>query len=296
MRVCLTGGTGFLGREVASALLAAGHEVVHLARSSAPQTVVLDLLCDDPAPVLRDLRPDALVHLAWYAVPGRFWQAPENLEWLAASLRLVRAFAAHGGGRLITAGTCAEYDWSHRLLDEQLTPMRPSTLYGEAKASLCRMIAHVAGTLDLCWASGCIFFPYGPHEQPGRLFSSLFDGLIADRPVDVTDGLQVRDFLHVEDAAAAFVALLASDLQGRVNIAGGSPVAVRSFVAEVAGQLGRLDLVNFGARPAQPGEPTYMAAGLRRLRGELGFVPRFGLSDGIADAIVRRRHRPPLQR
>ncbi len=100
MRVAVTGGGGFIGREAVAALQARGAEVHLLGRAPATLGVtphVIDLLAEDPAPLLRAIAPTHLLHLAWYAEPGKFWQAPENLDWVAASLRLVQGFAAAGG-------------------------------------------------------------------------------------------------------------------------------------------------------------------------------------------------------
>jgi nucleoside-diphosphate-sugar epimerase len=291
MRLILTGATGFIGREVAAQLAAAGHEVIGIARSAPPGghpgLKPLDLLREDPLPLVTAHRPEALVHLAWEATPGRFWSAAENLDWLAASLRLVRAFAAAGGRRLVVAGTCAEYDWGFMRLDEVRTPLRPHTLYGTAKLSLHTTLLASARTLGLSLAWGRVFFPYGPFERPGRLLSDLIDGLAAGQQVACSDGLQLRDYLHVEDVARAFVALLGSEFEGPVNLASGTMVRVRDVIERVARVIGRTDLVAFGARPRQAGEPQAMVAATDRLAA-IGFHPRWSLEEGLADTVARR--------
>jgi nucleoside-diphosphate-sugar epimerase len=130
VNIVLTGASGFIGSQVVPLLVGAGHTVHVLGRSAAAGCTVhpIDLIADDPAPLLASIAPEALLHLAWYAKPGAFWHAPENLDWVAASLRLVRGFAAAGGRRVVAAGTCAEYDWSFETLDELTTPSRPHTL------------------------------------------------------------------------------------------------------------------------------------------------------------------------
>lgn len=290
MRICVTGGTGFLGQELVPILQGAGHEVFLIGRQTADRQNIqaIDLLTDDVGPLLNRIRPEAMVHLAWTTKPGQFWHSPDNLDWLAASLRLVRAFASAGGKRLVSAGSCAEYDWDHALLDERDTPLAPHTLYGTAKSSFFQTLVAGSQALGISYACGRIFFPYGGREQPGRLLSSLIDNLSAGQPVAVSSGEQVRDFIHVKDAACAIAALLLSELEGAVNIASGTPITVRSFIASAANMMNGLDLVQFGARPTQPGEPPCMEAGMSRLRGELGFEPRFDLETGLKDAIAGR--------
>lgn len=282
-RVAITGASGFIGRETLWPLRAAGFEVVTLGR---------DLLRDDPASRLAGLRCTHLLHLAWVATPGKFWTAPENLDWVAASLRLVRAFAAAGGKRAVVAGSCAEYDWGHALLDERRTPLRPGTLYGTAKAGLFELLTAAAPGLGVSLGWGRVFFPYGPREAPGKLIGGVIDAVAAGARVAVSTGTQSRDFMHVADAAAALVALLDSPVEGAVNIASGIATPVREVVAAVAARAGDASLIDWGARPRQPGEPEMMAASVARLRREVGFAPRWRLTGGLAHTVARRVARP----
>jgi UDP-glucose 4-epimerase len=281
-RVLLTGADGFIGRELPARLEARGFEVHALRRGEH------DLLRDDPAAIANAVRASHLLHLAWYAEPGKFWTAGDNLDWLAASLRLVRAFLAAGGRRVVGAGSCAEYDWSRERLDESETPLRPATLYGEAKASLYRTLAKASADLDFSFGWGRIFFPYGPEEKGERLLGGLFDAVARGERVALSQGLQRRDFIHVEDVAGAFAALLDSDLEGAVNIASGETVAVRDLAIRAARIAGAEHLLDFGARPMQAGEPPLLEAATGRLHGELGFTPKFTLDSGLRDMHARR--------
>jgi nucleoside-diphosphate-sugar epimerase len=297
-RALLTGAGGFIGRELPKLLTARGFDVHSIGRAEDKAGNGwthhrCDLLRDDLDPLLRVLGATHLIHMAWYAEPGKFWTAPDNLDWVAASLKLVRAFQRAGGRRIVAAGSCTEYDWGHSTLDEQETPLNPSTLYGEAKAALYRILSKGAPSLDLSFAWGRIFFLYGPFEAPGRLVSSLIDGIARGERVDFSAGAQQRDFMHVEDVAAAFAALLDSDVQGAVNIASGTTVAVRDLVERGARIADGAHLVSFGTRPMQAGEPPLLAAAIGRLQGELGFTPRFGLDEGLRDTVARRP--PPTQ-
>src|SRR4051794_32427657 len=116
-RIIITGASGFVGRHVLPVLLRAGCEV-HTAGRSRPVVDVgthhgADLL--DPTVPLRllgEVRPEIVLHLAWTVEHGRFWTAPENLDWVAATLRLARAAESVGVRRFVGLGTCVEYDWS----------------------------------------------------------------------------------------------------------------------------------------------------------------------------------------
>ncbi len=66
--------------------------------------------------------------------------------------------------------------------------------------------------IELAW--GRVFFLYGPGEAPGRLVASVARALLAGERAATGDGTQIRDFLHVDDVAGAFAALLDSDVTG----------------------------------------------------------------------------------
>jgi nucleoside-diphosphate-sugar epimerase len=115
--------------------------------------------------------------------------------------------------------------------------------------------------------------------------ASVIRRLLAGERAPTSEGSQVRDFLHVEDVAAAFVALLESDVQGPVNIASGKPVAVGDLVTSIARRLSRLDLLDRGALPTPGGEPPLLVADVQRLDHEVGWRPRYDLESGLEQTI-----------
>ena len=137
--------------------------------------------------------------------------------------------------------------------------------------------------MELAW--GRIFFVYGPGEPEGRLVPSVGRTLLAGEPVPTTSGDQVRDFMHVEDVAAAFAALADADTTGAVNIASGDPVRVRDVVETLAEQVGRPDLLRPGALPDREGDPPRLVADVTRLRQEVGIAPQIALREGLAQTL-----------
>jgi nucleoside-diphosphate-sugar epimerase len=294
-RVLVTGASGFIGRETLQPLLSAGEEVhavsTHAAPADAPTGVHwhrVDLLhAAATADLITEVAPTHLLHLAWYAEPGRFWSSEENLRWVSASLELLRAFARAGGRRAVIAGTCAEYGWGLRTVcDERMTPCEPATLYGTAKHALRLLAERWAEGAGVSLAWGRVFFVFGPGEDERRLGGSVARALVRGEPARCSHGRQVRDFLSVGDLAAAFVALLRSNVEGPVNLASGAPVTVAELVQALAAAAGRPELVELGVVPAPSGEPELLTAEVGRLHDEVGWGPPQPLAVAAADTIA----------
>lgn len=252
----------------------------------------LDLLGSAaPAALLGEIRPSHLLHLAWFAKPGAFWSSEENLRWLSASVELFRAFYAGGGRRAVGAGTCAEYQWVMDDCDEASTPLHPETVYGQCKlaASLAVAAAARMAGQNAAWAR--IFFPYGPGEPDDRFIPSVIRGLLQGQPVACTQGEQVRDFVYVDDVAGALAALVSGTATGAFNIGTGTSTSLRELAGVICGRLGHGDLVQFGARPAPPGDPQRVVAKITRLMSELGWRPSVSLGEGIDRTIAAWRER-----
>jgi nucleoside-diphosphate-sugar epimerase len=113
--------------------------------------------------------------------------------------------------------------------------------------------------------------------------------LLAGEPVPTTRGDQVRDFMYVENAAAAFAALADGDVTGAVNIASGDPVRVRDVIETLARQVGRPDLLQPGALPDREGDPPRLVADVTRLRREVGIAPQMALDEGLARTLATLR-------
>lgn len=291
--VLVTGGSGFIGSHCLAPLVMAGFDVHAVRSSGAPLALdgvtwqQADLL--DDAEIMRlveTVQPTHLLHLAWFATPGLFPSAIENFHWTKASLSLYRRFAENGGHRVVTAGTSYEYDWRYGYCSEAMTPRAPITVYGTCKKALNELADAYAETAGLSSAWARVFFLYGPREYPERLVPSVICSLLSGMPARCSHGEQIRDYLHVQDVADAFVAILASDIVGAVNVSSGSPVALKSIVMTIGSKLGRPELVELGAIPARDNDVPFVVADVGRLTGEVGWRPSIGLNEGLDQTIA----------
>ncbi|MEX1027488.1 MAG: NAD(P)-dependent oxidoreductase [Candidatus Paceibacterota bacterium] len=291
-RVLITGAGGFVGRHCLGPLVKRGFEVHALSSSGKyiPQSGVVwhrdDLLESNCVrPLLAKIKPSHLMHLAWVTDPQTYRQSTANLAWVEVSMQLVREFYECGGRRAVLTGSCAEYDWNYGLCREYETPLRPATLYGTCKAALYSAFEqHVLDHhLDGAWAR--LFFLYGPHAPMTKIPGVVIEAVEKGAVIKCSHGNQLRDFMYVLDAADALVELLASDLQGAVNVATGQALRVNEMIAAVTDYCGGHRLVQLGARRTGEHEPPLVVADSTRLNRELNWAPKFGYREALVETI-----------
>lgn len=296
MKILLTGSTGFVGSQVARQLLQKGHSIrAHfmqgddLSRISDIQDKLqlvegdifnstekeLSILCSGI---------DACVHSAWHAVPGKYLRALENVNCVHGSAQLFTELGKAGCKRCVAIGTCFEYDSKYGFLSED-TPTKPTSLYAAAKTSTFLIGEQISSIYGMSFAWAHLFYLYGPYEDARRLVPYVIDSLLQGVSADVTSGVQVRDYLHVEDVASAIVAVAESDLTGPVNIGSGLPVKVREIVSSLSEIIGRPDLVNLGARPTDPTDPLFICANNSKLITQTDWKPLYDMENGLTQTV-----------
>ena len=207
-----------------------------------------------------------------------------------ASLDLARALATHGCGRLVGLGTCFEYRLEGAPLSEG-SPVAPVTPYARSKLATYLELDELCAAAGVSFGWARLFYLYGPYEDSRRLVPAVTLSLLEGRPARTTTGEQLRDFLHVDDVAAAICAVAGSSLAGPVNIGSGVGVPVREIVLRLGEIVGRSDLVELGALEPAPGDPPVVVADNRLLVESCGWAPAFTLEQGLRETVAWWRDR-----
>ncbi|APG46139.1 NAD-dependent epimerase/dehydratase family protein [Phaeobacter porticola] len=269
----LTGSTGFVGRAVTQELHAANVPVRHVIRRGTvdrlatlgPQDSVVE--CDDvfaqPADWWTEVATgcETLLHLAWYAEPGKYQLSPRNFDCLCGTLQIAEGAIQAGVARFVGTGTCLEYDLRGGEVSAQ-TRLDPQSPYAAAKAACALSLGQLLPQAGMSFLWARLFYLYGAGEDPRRLTAYIHRQLAAGEAADLSAGDQIRDFLDVRDAARLLVREALSARTGATNISSGRGVSVRALAEQIADGYGRRDLLRFGVRPGNPDDPP-VVIGLR---------------------------------
>ncbi len=295
-RLLITGATGFIGAHCLREVMASGYDEVHAVSrsgegSAAPKLVwhAADLRDADAAVrLIEAVKPTHLFHAAWIATPGVYLSSPENIDWMQATIAMVRAFADKGGQRFVGVGTSAEYAETSAPCEEDTTPLAPVSVYGHAKVATWHAIAAIAEAHKIEAAWGRLFLPYGPGDLPQRLIPATVAKMRAGEKMLLSSGEQKRDFVYAPDAAKMLIGLLKSNATGTFNIGSGEARSVRSVVEAVAERMNARDLPQFGAVAPRAWEPPLLVADMRKLEA-LGLVVRTPMEKALDDFIAASR-------
>src|SRR5690348_3015474 len=278
MRIAVTGASGFIGRYVLRELRARGVEVVAVSRSTdrlPPESedcerVVVDITSPPENPFESLGKPNVLIHLAWGGLPNY-----QSTHHVSTELPLQAAFLTscinHGLKRLVVTGTCYEYGLVSGELTED-TPPQPCTQYGIAKDLLRQKLfaLHQQFDFELAWLR--LFYLFGQGQSEKSLYSMLRAAIgRGDRTFDMSGGEQIRDFLHVREAARLIVEIaLHQGARGIYNLCSGAPVTVRQLAQSWIDAAGSTISMNLGRLPYSPNEPMEFWGNRRRLDVLLG--------------------------
>jgi nucleoside-diphosphate-sugar epimerase len=280
-RCVVTGAEGFVGARMVKRLESVGARVRAWSRRTSDPKRRVDL--EDRASLSRavlDEPPEVVFHLA--AVGVAHEQAHDASvigRNVAMASNLIAALSDRGHHPvLVVAGSMAEYGAPEGPCREDAR-CTPQTAYGIAKLAASLFALSYGPRRGLPTRVGRLFGLYGPGEAPSRLLPSLVAHLSRDAAVELSDGRQRRDFVHVDDACDALARLASASTAAEpsallVNVGTGVALSVAEVASWVADALGRpRSLLRFGARVRSPGDADLLVAATQEMDEILRWRP-----------------------
>lgn len=301
-RVFLTGATGFVGATVLRRMVSQQRTVAVLLREASDARRIRDLLplvtvvrgdlarLDGCRDAIAAFRPDCVMHLAWQGVRGSDRNHPLQLENVSAAVALYKLASRLGCSRIVGMGSQAEYGPHEGRISED-TPPRPTTLYGAAKLATCILLerASAIGGQTFAWLR--LFSSYGPDDDPDWMIPYLVSTLLAGSRPSLTAAEQLWDYIHVEDAAAAVVAMADADACGVFNLGSGTARPLREIVTAVRDAIDPSLPLGFGEVPYRTDQVMHLEADISALQRATGWAPVIDLAVGLRGLVDYHRQK-----
>ena len=295
-RVLITGGSGFVGSNLARRALADGHEVHLILRpghrpwrldgiAGEVQTHVADLTSpDEMRESVAKARPDWVFHLAAFGAYPAQTDLREMVDTnLLGCAALIEACASRGVEAFVNAGSSSEYgEKDHSPSEEEL--LEPNSAYAITKAAATHLVQFTARARNLNAVTVRLWSIYGPYEEPTRLIPTLLIHALAGRWPPLVAPDTARDFVFVNDAVDALlrVAATAGLPPGSVyNLCSGEQSTVRRVVEEVRRLTGIGVPPVWNTMPARAWDTKTWIGSPERMAKDVGFRIRTGLQSGL---------------
>jgi CDP-glucose 4,6-dehydratase len=313
--VLVTGGDGLLGSWLCAALVARGASVVVIRRDE-PAAPGLELLgvADRVSTVRGDICEEGLIArtLNEYEVSSVFHLAAQTLVTTAnrsprstfetnirGTWMLLEDCRVHGVSSVVVASSDKAYGRQPELPYREQQPLVPSYPYDVSKAAADLIARSYWHTFELPVAVTRFANLYGGGDtNRSRLVPETVAAALCGRaPVIRSDGSPERDFLYVEDAVAAYLAIWEAVLDGRgcgeaFNAGGGDPHRVRDVVQLICRLAGSGVEPEIRGAGVPHGEIDRQYVDAAKLRELTGWQPRVGLEQGLRMTIEWYRSNP----
>jgi len=295
--VVVTGGTSFLGISLINLLLSKNHHVFCIIRPNSKNLYrlkphknleIIELELSDYGKIHKHISAvcSSFYHCAWDGVraPERDDSALQHKNYIA-TINAINSAKKLGCKTFTGVGSQAEYGIVNGSIDENCKS-QPISEYGKSKLKTFNEGTALCDSLDMKFIWTRIFSLYGPYDYDGSLVMSCLSKMLINSPIPLTDCSQMWDFLFVEDAAKAMVALAERDCDsGAYNLASGVSKSLKSFVVDMKSFSNSLSDLNFGDIPYGPSGPIGFTPNIDKLKFAVDWLPVVNFKSGINKII-----------
>lgn len=299
MKILVTGGAGFIGSHVVDSLIKKGRKVVVVDNLSTgsrknlnpkAKFYKLDIQNSQLEKVFKKEKPEVVLHFAAQIDVRKSMEHPlEDAKTnILGSLNVLENSRKYKVKKIIFASTGgAIYGEAEKIPTPETHPAHPLSPYGAAKLA----VEQYLGALDIPFVALRFSNVYGPRQnskgEAGVVAIFADKMLHKKRPVILGSGLQTRDFLYVQDAAAASLLAFEKQNTGIFNVGTGKETSVNELFIQLKA------LTKFQGKAqrksSSKGEAQRSCLDARRMSVAFGWKPRYALEKGLKKTVESLR-------
>lgn len=292
-KAIVTGANGFIGTALCRELSLQGVQVIAVVRNGAENLEALKgisnlsvVYCDlsefyNLSAYIKDRDVDVMYHLAWMGSAGAL-RSNQNVQIdnVRYTCDTVKACADMNCKRFVFAASIMEYEIQAAMATEETPSI--NTLYSSAKVAADNMARTIAGSLEVEYIRAVISNIYGIGEKSPRLLNTSIRKLLHGEHCAFSAGEQIYDFIYIDDAAKAFVAIGDKGKNNRTYYIGSqNPRPLKEFLCELREQVNPEMEIGLGEIPFHGVSLTYEEFDIHAVEKDTGFLPQVSFADGI---------------
>ncbi|MBS4913653.1 MAG: NAD(P)-dependent oxidoreductase [Veillonella sp.] len=293
MRIAILGASSFIGKQLIESLSLSNHELLAIIREGSSskdyfksfESVEIIECNMDKYPTLANqiMNLDCLVYLTWDGTRGSTRDDYEKQENnYKIGLDTIHAFAKNGCKKVVLAGSQAEYG---PLLDNKKVTEKdlanPNTEYGKFKLKLYQDALVLAEKYSFTLIEPRFFSLYGPDDYEGTMIISVLQKMLKNLPCDLTECIQIWDFLYIDDAIDALVTLIVKkNNTGIYNFGSGESHKLKYYIECMKNITKSQSVLNYGVIPYPKTGMVNVNPSVEKLKS-IGWLPKVKFEDGI---------------
>lgn len=297
LKVLVTGATGFIGSNLVRKLIENNFEVYILLRTNSTlgtkrvdKYSKVKKIYGDSKELISKAKElpmfDICYNLASYGVDYRQQDLDNILDGnIKFTLDIIEFCSLNKTKLLIHTGSCFEYGINEVDLLNESEFINPQSVYGSAKAASVIMGNTYAKLKDVKMITVRPFGIYGINEGMHKLIPSIIKAVIKNESMKLTEGMQIRDYLYIDDLLDAYIKLSTNDNikpYEIFNVCSSKETTIRDIVREIC-EIANvdIDIFKFGEIPYRKSEVMRFVGDNSKILNQVNWSPKYSLREGL---------------
>lgn len=299
MKIAIAGASCFIGKKLVQAAVNKKWEILAVVRAGSREIQYLSSLSNvtviqcnmDEYSELGSMtgRVDCFVYLTWDGTRGEarneYLRQKHNYD---CGMAAVRSMLEVGCKTVITAGSQAEYGLNNVIIKEDME-CKPNTQYGIWKLKFFEAVRNICCVAGVHLKEPRFFSLYGPDDYYKTLIISMIDNMLHNRRCEMTECIQMWDYLYIDDAIKALILLCEKNCaDGAYNFGSGDTRMLREYMEELKDILHSSSELVYGAIPYPLTGMVSIQPDITKLQRELDWSANTSFKKGILEIVKRR--------
>ena len=288
-KVLIIGHKGFIGKPLVQELQKLNLTIFTLSRSNKlSKTNFKGSFFDKKlvTNILKKIKPDIVIHLAWETTPSLFYISKQNKKWSKRTIEFIKEFYFLGGSKFIFMSTCEEYGiYENKIKTNEHSPCNPISNYGIEKNKVSSFLQENYNQKK--WIILRNYFVVGLNERKEKLLSYMINNIKRNKPVILKRPYDIIDIIDVRDVVNIIKNLLKMNFSGILNIGNSienSPLDLAKILVSLFGS-GKI-ICDEKVNNMQ--KKNYIVSDNTKLKGTLKLTTKFSTLEIIRYMLVNK--------